>query len=276
MNDLINRTYEHRLSNGIFVEQRLFSATRAVLFDTHEPEYPIATYGGTMLVIRFREKVFAITALHVLGDNDQPKFDVKDLWISSLNENKPHHFLRPKSALQFESNMQDAEDNLGLLKDILVIELETEQARIDAYIWDQGTIVDANPDDEVTIMGFIRDHSEILYVDNKSIAITQPALIQGYVDPWPDSNETWVRVTSHLQAKKRHTFEAQIGSGKGLSGAPVYNETQNGICGFVVRGGYDNIMGKFSTHFVSAGLLEESLQNYDGLPRERAFVTRVF
>lgn len=276
MDDPIRRIYRHYLSSGEIAEQNLFSATRAVLFNTNISEYPLATHGGTMLIIRFGEKIFAITALHVFGDDKYNRFDSRDLWIGCTHEGKLGPLLRTVSILQFENLPDDNEDSLGYLRDIAIIELESEEPRVDAFIWDQSSVADVDQGDEITVVGYIKLHSDIHFVNNAAIAVTQPAFIQGFVDPHPDSNETWIRATSDLKAERRETFERQVGNGIGLSGAPVYNETKNGLCGFVVRAGYDRKTGRFSTHFVSARLLEETLQNYDELPRERAFVTRVF
>ena len=248
---------EQQLSSGIIISQNVFVSTRMVIFNTNNTDTPIATQGGTALIIQYGNKYLALTAAHTIRDG----FNTSDLWLPCRHTYDATHFLKPKRS--FALNEGDA--ILGDLSDIIFIELEPEHSEIDCYVWDSRSVSDASKNDQVTVIGYLKASSNISYdvklgaVHVGALAVTQPAVIQGYVDPMPDTDETLIRARSQVKSEEQVSFEQRIGDAKGLSGAPVYNDERNALCGIVTRAGYNKDSGFFSFHFVSASLIDEAL-----------------
>ena len=53
------------------------NAIRPVFFQTEFEDFLYATHGGTLFVVRFRDRLYGITCKHVIGD-----FEAKNIFIT--------------------------------------------------------------------------------------------------------------------------------------------------------------------------------------------------
>ena len=62
------------------------AATRALMFDTDLPEFPIASHGGSLTLLEFEGSIFGVTCSHALGDFDWQKVVVTQRTAPNLPE----------------------------------------------------------------------------------------------------------------------------------------------------------------------------------------------
>jgi len=66
------------LASGIVVRQDFRNAVRPVFFQTGFEEFLYATHGGTLFVVRFRGKMYALMCGHVFKDFPHGRLFVRD------------------------------------------------------------------------------------------------------------------------------------------------------------------------------------------------------
>jgi hypothetical protein len=59
---------QQELASGLVVWQNIADAVRPVFFQTDHEEFLYATHGGTLFLVRFQSRVYALTCNHVFGD----------------------------------------------------------------------------------------------------------------------------------------------------------------------------------------------------------------
>ena len=207
---------------------RLVRSTRTVFFETNYEDWKYASYGGTVLVVAVAGKPYGLTARHVAGD-----FAWDHLCVTSRRADGDQ-IAAPKNIF-YPSDLKKgaAETDLG---DIAVIEF-TEDVELgffgdDFYPLETGT-VSARAGDDLIVHGALK---EKLIIADRMIKPTFASL--GFQDDGPHPHDPFLRTCSAYWANPEFT------SIDGLSGAPVFNETQNGLTGLMIRGGLEGCNAK--------------------------------
>ncbi|MGH1420233.1 MAG: hypothetical protein ACRBEQ_00310 [Hyphomonas sp.] len=252
----IPRSYQ--LSSGVFIQQDLFQATRFVVFDTDYPEYPVATHGGTLLLIRRNNRLFGLTTLHGFGKGDE-QFPFHNLKVHSRHSEPIGEKLKLKT-LKFPDLSAPRFEEISELGDLVIVEyVDFQWSDIEAFVWDTNTFCGARKTDRVIVVGYLKDRSTIDTDDHGHFSIgTQPCRIDLDFIGWLSDND----VMQSAQMRLPDDATSEIGNLSGLSGAPIFNHTQNGVCGMVIRAGIsqDNLA---NVHFLNAQLIDYLLEKFD-------------
>ncbi len=67
-----------KLASGIIVRQDFRTAARFVFFETGVDEWVYGTHGGTLFIVNYQGKAYAITCEHVLQDFDWHQLVITD------------------------------------------------------------------------------------------------------------------------------------------------------------------------------------------------------
>lgn len=193
----------------------------------------MATYGGTAIVIVYDGRPYAITARHNAHD-----FAWADLIIT---KDRTSNVNAPIRAISYAGKGLGHAEGSDLL-DIAFIQFDAgvtpdffEGA---VYDLDQVPVCVSQADDDLVIYGALSDQSEI---DGMNI-FSQFAEL-GFVDVGPHSHDVVLRSAKGRWLNSRVTHLA------GLSGAPVYNTSQDGLCGMMVRGSLSEA-GVATVHYI--------------------------
>jgi V8-like Glu-specific endopeptidase len=235
----------HELSNGELVQHDVYEATRFPLFASDFPGFPVFSLGGTLFLVRYREKAFAVSARHILGT---PMTDPSSLIIHERNRVPQGSKLDFVSAHSFEIPLSEMQSGPDDAFDLIVWEFQTGQhGGVQWYRWDPNTICECETGNRLSVVGYLFDKSNITNIDeNTSRAIVQISKF-GF---------RHVRKAGDDQASLKAIalfpldFVSKVQNFNGLSGAPVFDDDQGKICGMVVRGGIDPKTGQAQLDFV--------------------------
>jgi hypothetical protein len=201
------------------------ASVRAVLFATEFDDHPYATHGGTLFVVTFQGKLFGITCRHVFGD-----FPAEGLLVTQEKSGKKGSRFAAIQGIRYPSDpRRDAMDTD--ITDLCVVEFSSELSPDfffgTAFPIDDQHAATANPGDALTVFGMLKDATSI---EGHDISVRWCRL--EFTDTGPSSDPTL--------RQARALYEApQFDSVTGLSGAPVFNEVSQTLCGMVVRGGIE-------------------------------------
>nr|WP_294546009.1 hypothetical protein [uncultured Rhodopila sp.] len=218
------------------------------MFQTEIEECLYATDGGTLFLVSYRDRVYAVTCGHVVKN-----FELGQLIITGkrypLKGDKP----APIQGRYFPSSPEGAATDSDIL-DICIIDFKSEVKPSffsdPAYIIDDATICTSHNGHNLLISGCLKDQSAILEPD-----IAAGFAILEYQDGGAASFDPLLR-----SAVAEFAWPA-FGRVTGLSGAPVYDVTANALCGVVMRG---TMTGRKSTiHFLDAFHIVEMLKMID-------------
>lgn len=200
---------------------RLKDACRWICFFTPVEGFEVATHGGTLFVVLYEGKPYAITVKHNVHD-----FRWQDLIITKDRTSNVSAFLR---AISYPSSGFGHAEGTDLL-DIAIVEFTDEVTaeffHSAAYDLDRMPVCVSRPGDDLTVYGALTAPSGI---DGMNV-FTQYAEL-GFKDVGPNSHDVTLR-TAHAR-----WINPEVDHLGGLSGSPVYNATQDGLCGMMVRGG---------------------------------------
>lgn len=200
--------------------QALKDACRWICFFTPVKGHEVATYGGTAIVIIYDGKPYAITARH-----NAHSFNWGDVIITKDRTSNKNASIRAISYPGRGLGHAEGSD----LTDIVFIQFDAEVTveffEGAVYDLDRMPVCVSRPDDDLVVYGALSDQSAI---DGMNI-FTQFAEL-GFVDIGPHSHDVVLRSAKGQWLNSRVTHLA------GLSGAPVYNISQDGLCGMMVRG----------------------------------------
>lgn len=216
------------LASGITVRQDFAKAVRPVFFQTEFEEWLYATHGGTLFIVQFRGKYYALTCGHVFKD-----FPHSRLFITNEKYAQKGSMPPPVGGICYPSSPRDGAEGTDI-DDVCMIEF-TEDLPPDffkdcAYIIDEKTIITASFGHELLVAGVLKEKTSIV----------PPNIIIGYCnlqlrDMGP---------TSDPFLRRAFAVFAQVSFGcgefervTGISGAPVFDVTAKALCGMVVRGG---------------------------------------
>ncbi len=199
-------------------------AIRPIFFQTDYEDFLYATYGGTAFVVKFRDRLYALTCGHVFGD-----FRHGALFITDEKHAKKGAKPAPITGLCFPSAPRgDAEATD--VTDICVIEFDAEIApdffKGSEFVINESSVATAAPGHELLVAGVLKEKTRI----------DPPDITIGYCrlqlrDAGVVSSDPTLRLAVALFA------EPAFSSITGISSAPVFDQTAQKLCGMVVRGG---------------------------------------
>lgn len=200
--------------------QAIKDATRFVLFETDVPDFEIATHGGSMFVVKYKSVPYAITAKHNLHDFS---------WVQLIVTNTRSGMMTAgPSAIYYASEPTGAAEGSDIL-DIAVIEFADDVTpdffKQTAYDLSPSSLAMSEPGDALIVYGALTEKSEL--VDRQ--IIPQFAELQ-FSDTGPAATDPVLR--SAIAKWVGLDFRSIAG----VSGAPVFNVTKDGVCGMTVRG----------------------------------------
>ena len=236
------------LSSGLTIRQDFRLAVRFVMFQTEIEECPYATDGGTLFVVNYRNKVYGVTCGHVIKG-----FELRQLIITGKKypkmDDKPAWIL----GQYFPTSPQGAASDSDIL-DVCIIDFKPQITPSffsdPAYIIDENTICTSHNGHKLLVSGCLKDLSTTTESDiNAGFARLE------YQDAGTASFDPLLRTAVAEFAQP--TF----GRVTGLSGAPVYDLTENALCGVVMRGAMTK--EKSTIHFLDAVHIVEMLKMID-------------
>ena len=211
------------LSSGILVRQDFRDSVRIAMFLTGEDIQQCATLGGTVFIVQFEGRYFGITCRHVLRG-----FNWRQL---AITDQKFGRALAAISALYYPSEATGGAEGSDLL-DIAVLafadDVDATFFKDKAYIVDRDTICRSRTGDVLIVNGALKDPT--------TIAGDDIAAVFGLLEFHDSGPAKW---DPTLRQGIAYFDTAAIKNLTGISGAPVFNQTQGKLCGVVVRGGIE-------------------------------------
>ena len=200
-------------SNSEMMDHPIGRCIRAVFFQTDLEEYPHATHGGTLFIVRFFGHLYGITCKHVFKD-----FSPDRLHVSPE--------LTPKKGL-----MSAKVQNLGYasklggvavgsdLDDICIIEFAFDLApnffKGDEYLITERSVATAKTGHKLFAYGFLKEKSRFIPEDGVFAPCRLPVRDRG------ESGYTILRHASAGYTPSAGGFRSITG----MSGAPVFDIT---------------------------------------------------
>jgi hypothetical protein len=212
------------LSSGLWIEQDLSAAVRPALFQTDFEEFLYATHGGTLFVVSFKGRPYALTCRHIFKD-----FEFERLFIGADKVAQKGAKPAILKGQCYPSSPRDGAVDSDVL-DLCVIEfaenVDTGFFNGAAYIIDPKTIATSEQGDRLRVFGVLKEKT---LIDPPNIDIGYCNL--EFCDTGVPGSDPVIRT-----AKAKFLYPG-FGGIVGISGSPVLNETANVLCGMVVRGG---------------------------------------
>ncbi|MDT7814712.1 MAG: hypothetical protein QOJ42_4628 [Acidobacteriaceae bacterium] len=205
----------------------LVAAVRLIFFQTGDDEYPHATHGGTLFIVRHRGRPYGVTCKHVFGD-----FDPEMLHVTARTELKPGRLSAKLQNLGFAVNLGGAAASSDF-GDLCVIEFADDLAPDffgdTEYVIDRNSVGTSKPGHRLFAIGISKEKSRLLPPPDGSIALCRL--------PLRDTGTT----SDPLLRRASAIYEGtEFESITGMSGAPVFDLTAKALCGMVVRGTLQN------------------------------------
>lgn len=212
------------MSSGLAIRQDFGEAVRAVFFQTDYEEFLYATDGGTLFLIRFRDRLYGLTCAHVFqGFQKGSLFVTQDKW------GKKGTPPAPIKGICYPSSPRDTAVGTDII-DMCAIEFSDDIVPDffgdTPYILDSSTVATSQIGHELHVVGVLKDKSQIVSAD----------IAMGFCrlqlrDAGAAKFDPVLRHATAVFAGPK--FERVTG----ISGAPVFDRTANALCGMVVRGG---------------------------------------
>ncbi|MDR3450453.1 MAG: hypothetical protein P4M15_12045 [Alphaproteobacteria bacterium] len=214
---------DQKLSSGIYIKQDFSDAVRFVFYQTNDTAYPYATHGGTAFLINYRRRIYGLTCHHVFG-----AFEHHQLVITDAK--RPLRGARvAKITGIFELSAASSDTSETDILDVCIIEFSEDTGssffKESAYVIDINTVATSEKGHKLIVSGVL----------NSKSYIADPAIEPGYCRlEFMDNGRQTSDPTTRQAIAEYHT--PTFDSIDGISGAPVYDETSNALCGMVVRG----------------------------------------
>jgi len=212
------------LASGLVVNQDIADAVRPVFFQTDHEEHLYATHGGTLFLVQFLSRVYALTCNHVFKD-----FPTGRLFVVSEKHARKGSMPARIEGIRYASNLKDAavDTDIG---DVCLIEFSDENPPDffgdSPYIIDRGTVATSNVGNNLSVAGVLKQKSAI-----ETNTITSGYCYLQLRDDGPADHDPILRKAF------AEFHEPEFTSVTGISGSPVFDETAAALCGMVVRGG---------------------------------------
>ena len=215
-----DRRVEQRLASGVVIRQDFRSSTRFPFFDTGYEQWKYATNGGTLFLVQYLGRPYALTCQHIAQTYRWNELIVTSEKFGGKVAGLAH--------AAYASNPQGHAVDTDVL-DLVVIEF-SEDVTCDffkdpAYLIDERTVATSKVGDQLHVSGALKTPSEITETE-----IAPKFCLLEMIDDTPLSHDPTLRRCVGVFDKPE--FSDVVG----LSGSPVFNLTQSALCGIVVRG----------------------------------------
>jgi hypothetical protein len=197
---------------------------RPVLFDTGFEDWRYATHGGTAFVVTLRERPYALTCRHVFRDFEENQVVIFGRKHAQKGD-KPARF----QGIYYPSLPRASAIDTDVL-DLCLIEFHESVSNgffhESAFAFAKQSVCSSAPGDKLVLCGALKEKT---FIDPPNITIGYCRL-----------ELTDVRQTSDpiLREAAAQYTTSEFSDALGLSGAPLFNLTRNGLRGMAIRGGF--------------------------------------
>lgn len=195
--------------------------------------WEVATHGGTMFLVVYDGAPFGLTAKHNLHS-----FAWSDLIVTKT---RLSNFTAGLSAVSYAGRGLGRADGSDLL-DVAIVQFSPDVGPdyFEGCIYniDREDVCVSRLDDDLVFYGALSEASSI---GDKEIRPTFAEL--GFIDVGPNTHDPVLR------GAKGKWLESQVNDLAGMSGGPVFNTTQNALCGMTLRGGIASA-GTATAHYI--------------------------
>jgi hypothetical protein len=218
------------------MRQDFATSVRPILFDTGLDQFRYATHGGSAFVVAYKGRPYAITCRHVFQDFDEGQLTI----FGAVFPVKGDHPARVKSVCYPNSPKASAVDTD--VTDFCVIEFE-EAVTPDffngsAYPLDEQTICSSVTGDRLMIFGAVKERT---LIDPPNIRVEFCRL---------EASDTGPSADPFLRRGVAQYVNLGFSNPAGISGAPTFNLTRNGLSGMVLRATLQD--GRFNFMYADA------------------------
>lgn len=204
--------------------QDIADSIRPILFETELEDFRYATYGGTLFLVRFRGRPYALTCRHVFKD-----FQFRQLFVVGKKQAKKGDKPAPIQTICLPSSPRDQAVGTDI-EDLCVIkfgdDLPADFFGDSLYVLDEKSTASSQIGHDLLVAGVLKDKMRI---DPPDIQIGYCRL--QFRDLGPVTSDPLLRSAT---AK---FFQPQFQSITGISGAPAFDQTASALAGMVIRGG---------------------------------------
>jgi hypothetical protein len=211
-------------------------AVRPIIFNTGNEDFPYATHGGTAFVISYKGRPYAVTCQHVFKvfREDQLMLFGAQWPAKGDNPAKIKTVCSP-STPQASAVETDVTDFCGIE---FADDVSADFFGGTAYSLSEQTIRSSHDGDRLMIFGAFKDR---IRIDPPDVDVGYGRLELEDVGPTSDP---------FLRKGVAQYLNPEFSTVTGISGAPVFNLTQSGLCGMVLRGGLD--AGRLNVRYAEA------------------------
>ncbi len=206
------------------MRQDFSQAVRAVFFQTDCDEFLYATDGGTLFLVSFQAKLYALTCKHAFGT-----FEPRQLFITQEKNAQKDSKPAPIKGRHFPSRPVDGAADTDVV-DLCAVSFEdqisAEFFHGTPYVIENGTVGTSRPGHRLLVCGVLKSKSQIIPPD-----ITMGFCQLEFHDTGPCMFDPFLR-----QAVAQFR-QPEFNDVTGISGSPVFDKTAGRLCGMVVRGG---------------------------------------
>src|SRR5665213_3137249 len=210
-------------SPGMTEKRDFGDAVRPVIFQTELDDFLYATHGGSLFLVRYRERVYGLTCKHVFQDFEHGKLFVVDE-RQAQKGSKP----APVKTICYPSSPREGAAGTDI-DDVCVIEfnddLPPEFFKGSEYVIDEQSVATSEPGHALHVAGVLKEKT---HIDPPDIRIGYCRL------EFRDAGSSSDPFLRHAIAQ---FMNPEFASVTGISGSPVFDRTANALCGMVVRGG---------------------------------------
>lgn len=210
------------LDSGLIIRQDFTAAVRPVFFRTGLEEFQYATHGGTLFLVSFRGRVYGLTCQHVFQD-----FTLEQLFITQekqAQKGSPPAPIRARCGPSAPIGAAAGTD----VTDLCVIEfaddIPSDFFKDGAYLIDERTVATSKPGHSLLVAGVLKEKSSTVPGD----------FVFGYCRL--EFQDDGVSADPILRKGIAEYREPEFSEITGISGAPVFDDSTNALCGMVVRG----------------------------------------
>jgi hypothetical protein len=229
-------------SPNVVLNHGIGDAVRPVFFQTEYEEFLYATDGGTLFLVRFRGRIYGITAQHVFTGGG---FEPKRLFVTREKYAKKGTPPAPIKGVCYPSAPHGAAAGTDII-DLCVIEFDEGMAPDffmgSPYDMDNLPVRSSAEGHSLAVCGVLKEKTTIVHADDGAGDIVIGYCQLEYCDT---TSVTYDAILRNANAE----FPAPaFSSVTGISGSPVYDRTAGALCGMVVRGGM--VGAKSAIHFI--------------------------
>jgi len=208
-------------------------AVRPVFYVTEYEEFLYATDGGTLFLVRFEGRIYAITARHVFTGNG---FEPNRLFVTREKYARRGTPPAPVAGIYRTSAPHGAAAGTDI-NDLCVIEfdevMEDDFFMSSPYDMDKLPVGTSKAGHSLAVYGVLKEKTTIIHANQGGGDI-----VIGYCQL--EYRDTTITTRDAVLREAKAEFLAPAFSSViGISGSPVYDKTMGALCGMVVRGGMD-------------------------------------